>query len=611
MRLPPIALLRVGLTFALLRSPLPLRTACVFTAALSYRRPPLFSLARPMSTAAMNGGAAHPAPASSYDFDLVVLGGGSGGLAAAKEATKVNPKVRVVVFDLVTPSLHGTRWGLGGTCVNVGCIPKKLMHHAATMGHLMQQHAPQFGWEGLEAAKHNWGTMSALIGDYIKSLNFSYRVGLTSANVKFIEGFASFVDGHTLRWEGKNNKAGTVTFDKALLAVGGRPTYLDIPGRELAITSDDLFWTKKAPGKTLIIGAGYIALECASFLHHLGHDVSVMVRGEILRKMDRQAGQMVGELMERDGIRFLHPASPLSFASTAAHNGAPQDAGKEVRPGVWELSSSTAASRQLLYVSGARETVDVASGRSAWSFPPGPITVSYVFNDETTNAVQRETFDTVLLAVGRQANVAELHLDKTGVQLVNGKVLVDAAEQTTASNFFAIGDCAIGVPSHRPNADAAALSSYAIDRPELTPVAIEAGLHLARRLFGGSSALMQYQYIATTVFTSPSEYGFVGLSEEQAERPVEQGGIGKDNVRVFFSRFGNVEVSPLHPVRHHRRTASHLPPTAPTAPATTALPPCWCGLSLTACVCVCCCVGVRGSSLLCLHRQAAVGASLR
>ena len=150
----------------------------------------------------------HPSPApgpssspSSYDFDLVVLGGGSGGLAAAKEVTKVNPKARVVVFDLVHPSLHGTKWGLGGTCVNVGCIPKKLMHHAATIGSLMHSHAPQFGWQGLEGARHDWSTMSHLITDYIKSLNFSYRVGLTQANVKFIEGFASFVDQHTLRWE--------------------------------------------------------------------------------------------------------------------------------------------------------------------------------------------------------------------------------------------------------------------------------------------------------------------------------------------------------------------------------------------------------------------------
>ena len=206
---------------------------------------------------------------SSYEYDLVVIGGGSGGLSAAKEATKVNPAARVLVFDLVQPSLHGTRWGLGGTCVNVGCIPKKLMHHAASMGAAMHKDAPQFGWQGLDNIKHDWPTMVHLITDYIKSLNFSYRSGLTGANVKYIEGYAHFDDQHTISWEGRTGKQGKVTFDKALIASGGRPTYLDIPGRELAITSDDIFWTKKAPGKTLVIGAGYIALECASFMHHV------------------------------------------------------------------------------------------------------------------------------------------------------------------------------------------------------------------------------------------------------------------------------------------------------------------------------------------------------
>ena len=206
---------------------------------------------------------------SSFEYDLVVIGGGSGGLSAAKEATKANPSARVLVLDLVQPSLHGTRWGLGGTCVNVGCIPKKLMHHAGTMGALLHKDAPQFGWQGIEGARHDWATMAHLITDYIKSLNFTYRSGLTGANVKYIEGYAHFLDQHSLKWEGRTGKQGTVTFDKALIASGGRPTYLDIPGRELAITSDDIFWTKKAPGKTLVIGAGYIALECASFMHHV------------------------------------------------------------------------------------------------------------------------------------------------------------------------------------------------------------------------------------------------------------------------------------------------------------------------------------------------------
>ena len=347
---------------------------------------------------------------------------------------------------------------------------------------------------------------------------------------------------------------------------------------------------------------------CCCLRSQLGLDVSVMVRGEILRKMDTQAGQMVrkklawptstsvshappavahgscvcpnvvcypqiGELMERDGIRFIHPASPVEFSSGAKVS-PPSDA-QQLRTGVWQIPSTASNSRTLLYASGATETVDLTTGRSSWQFPSGPISVSYVFNTGDTT-VQTEQFDTVLLAVGRQANVADLHLERVGVAVVNGKVLVDAAEQTTAPNVFAIGDVAIGIPHHQPSQDLSAVAQYAVDRPELTPVAIESGLLLARRLFGGSSALMQYQYVPTTVFTSPSEYAFVGLSEEQAERLPEQGGIGKDNVRVFWSRFGNLEISPLHPVSPHPHqphsphcSTRHVQPTAVACP----LPP--------------------------------------
>ena len=222
-----------------------------------------------MSSPASSASAAAP----QYDFDLVVLGGGSGGLAAAKEATRVRPSARVAVFDLVQPTAHGTRWGLGGTCVNVGCIPKKLMHHAATMGALLQTQAGQFGWQGLQAARHDWPSMSGLITDYIKSLNFSYRVALTAANVRYVEAYAAFTSPHSLSWQQRNGKTGSASFASAIIATGGRPSYLDIPGKELAITSDDVFWLKKAPGKTLVVGAGYIALETASFLHHVspGH----------------------------------------------------------------------------------------------------------------------------------------------------------------------------------------------------------------------------------------------------------------------------------------------------------------------------------------------------
>lgn len=488
----------------------------------------------------------------SYDYDLVVIGGGSGGLAAAKEVTAVKPNAKVVVFDLVNSTVHGTKWGLGGTCVNVGCIPKKLMHYAASIGYTLETAAHQFGWNGVENAKHDWAKMAGTIGDYIKSLNFSYRVGLQSSNVKYFEGRAQFIDSHTVSYVLRNGKGGKITFDRALIATGGHPTYLDIPGSQLAITSDDMFWLKSDPGpRVLVVGAGYIALECASFLRHLGHEVSVMVRGQVLRKMDTQSGEQVAELMERDGIRFIVPANPLKFESLNGKYTPPNDA-KKISQGIYEGPESTPTRRVYLHSSGVKEIHDTLTDKRSYVMPPGPINVSYQYANDATKTIHVEQFDTVLLAVGRSANINELNLDLVGVNTVNGKVLVDASERTTAEHIFAIGDVATGIPKHIPGVSLANISTYAVERPELTPVAIQAGVYLARRLFGGASQLMQYQYVPTTVFTSPSEYSFVGLSEEQANHSIEEGGIGKENVEVFWSRFGSIEVSPLHPEEYYK-----------------------------------------------------------
>merc|ERR1719315_530533 len=109
------------------------------------------------------------AKSHNYEYDIVVIGGGSGGLSASKEAARLG--LKVAVLDYVVPTPRGTTWGLGGTCVNVGCIPKKLMHQAAVLGTSMQD-ARKFGWEFEETVKHNWETMTAAINNYIGSLNW-------------------------------------------------------------------------------------------------------------------------------------------------------------------------------------------------------------------------------------------------------------------------------------------------------------------------------------------------------------------------------------------------------------------------------------------------------
>uniref|UniRef100_D3Z0H7 Thioredoxin reductase 3 n=1 Tax=Mus musculus TaxID=10090 RepID=D3Z0H7_MOUSE len=133
---------------------------------------------------------------SAHDYDLIIIGGGSGGLSCAKEAANLGKKV--MVLDFVVPSPQGTTWGLGGTCVNVGCIPKKLMHQAALLGHALQD-AKKYGWEYNQQVKHNWEAMTEAIQSHIGSLNWGYRVTLREKGVTYVNSFGEFVDLHKIK----------------------------------------------------------------------------------------------------------------------------------------------------------------------------------------------------------------------------------------------------------------------------------------------------------------------------------------------------------------------------------------------------------------------------
>lgn len=401
---------------------------------------------------------------ATYDYDLVVIGGGSGGLACSKEAAKFGQKV--CVLDYVKPSPQGTSWGLGGTCVNVGCIPKKLMHQSALLGELMHKDAPAFGWQFSDDKKPelNWEQLVASVNQYIKGLNFKYKVDLRDKKVKYENFLGSFVDAHTLElWHPKKGTK-QITARRVVIAVGGRPRPLSCPGGDLAISSDDIFWRRTAPGKTLVVGASYVALECAGFLKGQGFDVKVMVRSILLRGFDQDMANRIGEYMETEaGIEFIRGAVPESITK-------------------------------------------LDSGR---------LLVSWKVDD----AVIEEEFDTVLNATGRNPDVEKLALDKAGVKLTprSGRVKVNKQEQTTAPSVFALGDV--------------------IDAPELTPVAIQAGRLLARRLYNGESVLMDYDKVCTAVFT-PIEYGCCGLSEEDS-----MARFGDDNIEVYHQNFTPLEWS--------------------------------------------------------------------
>jgi len=246
-------------------------------------------------------------PSSFPRIESQVIGGGSGGLACSKKAAQLGKKV--AVCDFVKPSPIGTEWKLGGTCVNVGCIPKKLMHQAALLGEGMKD-SESYGWAPSER-KHDWAQMVQNVQDHIHSLNFGYRSELMENNVKYLNAYASFIDPHTVETVNKKGKKEIITADQFVIATGGRPRYPDIPGaRELCITSDDVFSMKAPPGKTLVVGASYVALECAGFIHGVGWDTTVMMRSIPLRGFDQQ---MAMQALQSSLVTYRPPPLSLAF----------------------------------------------------------------------------------------------------------------------------------------------------------------------------------------------------------------------------------------------------------------------------------------------------------
>jgi len=399
-----------------------------------------------------------PMIANKFEYNLIVIGGGSGGLAASKTAADLGMKV--AVLDFVKPSPIGTSWGLGGTCVNVGCIPKKLMHQASILGELMKD-AESFGWDvKSEEIKLKWTGLVEAVQNHIGSLNWGYRVALREKKVNYVNGYGTFVDQHTIKSTNRRGKETVMTADKIIIAVGERPRYLDIPGgRDLCITSDDLFSLPYCPGKTLVIGASYVALECAGFLKGIGLDVTVMVRSIFLRGFDQQMADKVGAYMEAHGVKFLKKCVPTKIERVS-----------EGEPGTVRVTSQSEENGEIV-----------------------------------------EEYNTVLVAVGRVSTTKTIGLENIGLESnKNGKITTDDNDQTSVPNVYCIGD-------------------NALDKPELTPVAIQAGRLLARRLFAGASLKCDYDTVPTTVFT-PLEYSCCGLSEEKA---LEK--YGEENIEVYHS----------------------------------------------------------------------------
>ncbi len=238
--------------------------------------------------------------ADSYDFDLVVIGAGSAGMRVSRISAGLGAKVAVI-----------EKGGLGGTCVNAGCVPKKLFVHAAEFrGHFAD--GENFGWN-VGKPSHDFARFMKAMHAQIARLHGIYRNLLQEANVQLIEGTARFVKPHTL-------EVGTrrVTAKYVVIATGGRASTPDVPGRELLKTSDDMFALNELPKRVVVLGGGYIGAEFASIFRGFGSDVTLVQKeGRLLLGFDEEVVDFVHEQLEANGIKVLMDCGITQVARTA------------------------------------------------------------------------------------------------------------------------------------------------------------------------------------------------------------------------------------------------------------------------------------------------------
>ena len=304
----------------------------------------------------------------SYDFDLFVIGAGSGGIATARRAAEYGAKVGVAEFDR-----------LGGTCVNRGCIPKKLMVYASHFPELFTD-AEGYGWSAVKS-QLDWPKMITAVNNEVIRLKGIYQRMLDNSKVELLHGHGKFIDHHTIQVGDR-----TVTADKILIAVGGVPVRPNIPGIEHALVSDDVFNLQAQPKRMVILGAGYIGCEFACIMNGLGTKVTQVIRPDlILRSFDNDLRSAVQDGMIHHGVEIINNTEDVSIAKT--------DTGVAV-------------------------TVNSKDGKSV------------ILADVVS-----------LAALGRKPNTANLGLENVDVKTHNGAILVNADSQTSVENIYSVGDC--------------------------------------------------------------------------------------------------------------------------------------------------------------------------
>ncbi|MDP4707677.1 MAG: glutathione-disulfide reductase [Cyanobium sp. MAG_237] len=245
------------------------------------------------------------------NFDLVVLGAGSGGLAAAKRAAGHGARVAIVEGDRV-----------GGTCVIRGCVPKKLLVYGSAYKHLLAD-AASYGWQ-IEGIRSNPSILLANVRAEVDRLNHLHLGFLEKAGVELVRGWGCFEDSHTIAVGERRLRA-----ERILIAVGGRPQRPAIPGAELGWVSDEMFLLEQLPERVVVVGAGFIACEFACILNGLGVAVTQLVRGNyLLRGFDLEAAKAVQEGMEQEGIEIRFGHSPAAISGSAGNLSVHSEAGE-------------------------------------------------------------------------------------------------------------------------------------------------------------------------------------------------------------------------------------------------------------------------------------------
>jgi glutathione reductase (NADPH) len=237
--------------------------------------------------------------------DLVVIGAGSGGLAAAKRAASYGARVAIVEGDRV-----------GGTCVIRGCVPKKLLVYGSAFRHHLHD-APSYGWS-LSGIQHDSAQLLQKVRAEVDRLNQLHLGFLEKAGVALVRGWGRFTDNHRVSvQDATGQELQQLQAERILIAVGGRPHRPSVPGAELGWVSDDMFELERFPERVVVVGAGFIACEFACILNGLGVQVTQLVRGDhLLRGFDREASHAVQEAMQADGIDIRLAHSPAAIEGT-------------------------------------------------------------------------------------------------------------------------------------------------------------------------------------------------------------------------------------------------------------------------------------------------------